>query len=316
MRGRVAAKPFIPPQSTRFRAGQIATLPIERETEFGYFVTDGEVDILLHKNEVTEPVRVGDEVKVFFYHDHENRLSATMRMPIVTEGRYDWLEVVEVNPRMGVFLNNGTQKDLLLFMDDLSPMREEWPQKGDKVYVTLKHDKYGRLLADPAVEDVIWDASRNAGEEMRNQWVDGRVYRVIREGAFVFTDAKYIMFIHRDEMVEPLRMGQQIRARVTYVREDGRLNGSVRLRKEHQYGEDAKTLLTYLAERGAMPFNDKTDPEIIKDKFNMSKGAFKRALGKLMKEGLIEQDEEWTHLKREAYLSMQAELEQEETHLQ
>lgn len=105
------------------------------------------------------------------------------------------------------------------------------------------------------------------------------------------------MFIHRDEMTEPLRLGQSIRCRVSYVREDGRINGSMRVRKEVQYGEDADKLLQYLSNRdGAMPYTDDTPADVIKEKFGMSKSAFKRALGKLMKERRVEQANGWTRL--------------------
>ncbi|MCK9906535.1 hypothetical protein MXD63_41915, partial [Frankia sp. Cpl3] len=105
----------------------------------------------------------------------------------------------------------------------------------------------------------------------------------------MFTEQDHVLFIHCDEMNEPLRMGQTVRCRVSFVRDDGRLNGSMRARKEVQYGEDADKLLRYLVERGgAMPYTDETPPDIIKSKFQMSKAAFKRALGKLLKERMIE----------------------------
>ncbi|WP_232697727.1 CvfB family protein [Brevibacillus daliensis] len=297
----------MPAQSSWLKAGMIATLPVARAEEFGYFLSDGEQEFLLHKNEAVGEVHAGDEVKVFMYHDHENRLAATMEMPIVREGEFGWLEVVDISPRVGVFLHNGINKDLLLFQDDLPKEHSEWPQKGDKLLVTLKHDKVGRLVAQPATEEDIWDMSRNAYDEMKNQWVEGTVYKLFPEGAFVFTDEKQMLFIHRDEITTGLRMGQRVRARISFVREDGRLNGSMRERKEVQYGVDAQVLLGYLKERGAMPFTDKSDPEEIKEQFQMSKAAFKRALGKLLKEGLVEQEEGWTHLKKDAYQRYQGE---------
>ncbi|AUM63656.1 DNA-binding protein [Brevibacillus laterosporus] len=300
----------MPAQSTKYMAGTIVSLPVSRVEEYGYFLTDGDVEILLHQNEATDQLEVGDTVKVFLYHDHENRLAATMQMPLVREGEYQWLDVVDVSTRVGVFLHNGIQKDLLVFKDDLPMQWEEWPQVGDKLLVTLKRDKHGRLLGEPASENVIWDLSRNATSEMKNKWVEGIIYRVFMEGVFVFTDDKHILFIHEDEMTESLRMGQRVRARVSYVREDGRLNGSMQERKEVRYGIDAQILLGVLKERGAMPYTDKSTPEEIKDRFNMSKASFKRAMGKLMKEGLVEQVDGWTHLKKEVYMNHQRELEE------
>jgi predicted RNA-binding protein (virulence factor B family) len=279
----------------------IVTLPVSQKADFGFFLKDDDAEILLHQNEVTgAPLHVGDEVEVFLYHDHENRLAATMEMPLVRLGEYGWLEVVDVSPKLGVFLHNGIQKDLLLFVDDLPKLREEWPRIGDRLLVTLKRDKQGRLLAKPVTEEEIQAFAVPAGNEMQNKWVEGTVYKVIQAGAFLFTEDEHILFIHRDEMTERLRLGQTVRCRVSFVREDGRLNGSMRERKEVQYGADAERLLRYLLERGgAMPYTDDTPADIIREKFSMSKSSFKRALGKLLKEQKIQQEEGWTHLKRE-----------------
>ena len=296
-------------QASHLKAGMVMTIPVAREAEFGYFLKDRDQEVLLHRNEATRPLQVGDEVEVFLYHDHENRLAATMELPIVDMQTYDWLEVVDVSPKLGVFLHNGTKKDLLLFVDDLPKLREEWPQKGDKVCVTLKRDKHGRLLAEPASEEIMIEASTPADKDMMNKKVEGTVYKVLGIGALLYTRDDHIVFIHRDEMTEPLRLGQTVVCRISYVREDGRMNGSMRERKEVQYGEDAERILAYLKERdGAMPYSDESAPEDIKAKFGMSKSAFKRALGKLLKDGLIEQDEGWTHLRRETHQATQNEL--------
>jgi len=298
---RSAGKKTVPAQTGRLHAGMVVTLPVSKKTDFGYFLKDDDVEILLHQNEATgAPLHVGDEVEVFLYHDHENRLAATMEMPLVEMGEYGWLEVVDVSPRMGVFLHNGIQKDLLLFVDDLPKWHEEWPRVGDRLLVTLKRDKHGRLLAKPVTEQEIEKIAVPAGPEMRNRWVEGTVYKVIQAGAFLLTEDEQILFVHRDEMTERLRLGQTVRCRVSFVREDGRLNGSMRERKEVQYSADAERILRYLVERGgAMPYSDDTPAEIIREKFAMSKSSFKRALGKLLKEQKIEQEEGWTHLKRE-----------------
>nr|WP_239565286.1 S1-like domain-containing RNA-binding protein [Brevibacillus fulvus] len=278
----------------------VITMPVKRTSEFGYFLAYEDAEVLLHRTEATRELEIGEEVEVFLYHDHENRLAATMQMPYVKMGEYGWLKVEEVSPRMGVFLYNGIKKDLLLFVDDLPKLREEWPQKGDRLLVTLTRDEQGRLLAKPAGEKEMVAFAQPAGKEMLNKRVEATVYKVIQAGAFLFTENEHILFIHRDEMTEPLRLGQTVICRVSFVREDGRLNGSMRQRKEIQYSEDADRLLQYLVERdGAMPYTDDTPPDTIKRQFQMSKAAFKRALGKLLRERLIEQEEGWTHLNRD-----------------
>lgn len=282
---------------SNLQAGMILELRVARKKEIGYFLTDGREEVFLHRNEARGPLEIGEEVEVFLYHDHENRLAATMDMPYVGLDEYGWLEVVDLSSSMGIFLDNGVNKHLLVFIDDLPKLRDEWPRPGDRLLVTIKRDRLGRMLAKPVTETEVSKFAVVADESMKNKQVEGTVYKVIQAGAFLLTDEDYILFIHRDEMTERLRLGQSVRCRVSYVREDGRLNGAMRERKEVQYGEDADKLLRYLLNRdGAMPYTDDTPADVVRDKFEMSKSSFKRALGKLMKERRVEQVDGWTRV--------------------
>ncbi|QRG68421.1 CvfB family protein [Brevibacillus choshinensis] len=282
-------------QPSQLDSGMTLLMTVSRKTDIGYFLQSGKDEVFLHKNEAHGPLDVDEEVEVFLYHDHENRLAATMDLPYVAMGEYGWLEVVDLSSRMGVFLDNGINKHLLVFIDDLPKLRDEWPRPGDRLLVTLKKDKQGRLLAQPVTEQEVLQFSVQADAGMKNKNVEATVYKVIAAGAFLLTEDEHVMFIHRDEMTERMRLGQTVRCRVSFVREDGRLNGSMRERKEVQYGEDAEKLLRYLNNRdGAMPYTDKTDADVIQEKFQMSKFSFKRALGKLMKERRVEQVDGWT----------------------
>jgi len=276
-------------------AGMTLDMTVSRQTDIGYFLRSGKDEVFLHVNEARGHLHMDEEVEVFLYHDHENRLAATMAMPYVAMGEYGWLGVVDISPRMGVFLDNGINKDLLLFIDDLPKLTDEWPRPKDRLLVALKRDKLGRLLAKPVTENEITQFAVPADAQMKNKQVEATVYKVIQAGAFLLTEDDHILFIHRDEMEGRMRMGQTVSCRVSYVREDGRLNGSMKVRKEVKYGEDADKLLEYLNSRnGAMPYTDSTDADIIREKFQMSKSSFKRALGKLMKERLVEQVDGWT----------------------
>lgn len=279
------------------QAGQMATLEVVRTAQFGYFLSDGENDILLHKNEAEKELKEGQKVSVFLYMDHDERLAATMKKPHIVLGEFTWLEVSDVNQKMGVFLDMGVQKELLLSKDDLPQDRAAWPLMGDRVFVGLKHDKKGRLLAKLGLDVELADKEEQAGKEMINKEVTGNVYRVIALGAFLYTDEHYIGFIHRDEMKGSIRLGQKVTARVKSIREDGRLNLTQNPSKAVAYTEDAEIIYQILQDRGgAMPFSDQTDPETIRQKFSISKAAFKRALGKLMKENKIYQEDGWTYL--------------------
>lgn len=287
-------------------AGTIVLLPVDREVSpYGYFLTDGDRDVLLHYSELTQPVKPGDVVEVFLFYDTEDRLAATMKRPSLTLGELALLEVADVHPRLGCFLEMGLGRQLLLPIRELPEMHELHPQVGDHVYVIMEHDKQGRLKAKLAGEQELAPLAFHAPTSWNNQWQEAIVYKPLQMGTFVVVDGGVLGFgaigmIHSSERSRLLRLGERVRVRVTHVREeDGRVNLSMFQRKEVGRNEDAERILSFLESRstGGMPYSDSTPPDLIKQKFGISKAAFKRALGKLMKEGKIIQKENWTYLK-------------------
>ncbi|WP_070119297.1 CvfB family protein [Bacillus marinisedimentorum] len=286
--------------ANQLEAGTVVSLKVEREAPYGYFLTNGEEDVLLHESQMEEELELGDEVEVFLYQDKQYRLSATMTLPAVRQGVYGWADVVEVKPRLGAFVDIGISKDILVSLDDLPAIMELWPEPEDRLFVTLKTDKKGRLFAAPATEGVIEDMIVPAGEELYNKNILGRVYRLLKVGSFLITEEGYRCFVHETEREQEPRLGQLVEVRVIEVKEDGTLNASMLPRKQDKMGNDAEAILAYMETRnGAMPYWDKSYPEDIKERFGMSKAAFKRALGKLMKEDMVYQEEGWTYRKKE-----------------
>lgn len=291
----------------RLLAGTIVPLEIAREVSpYGYFLTTGEHDVLLHYSEVVGEIELGETIDVFLYHDTEDRLSATMKEPLIRYGELALLKVADIHPSMGCFLEIGLGRQLLLPVRELPEEPDLRPEIDDEVYVRLDHDKQGRMIARLAGEEDFEPMVVNAPTNWKNQWKDGIVYKPLQMGTFVLLDGGVLGFgvfglIHESERTELLRVGEKVKVRVTFVREDGRVNCSMRVAKEHGRNEDSEMLFTYLEERpnGAMPYSDITPADIIKDKFNISKSAFKRALGKLMKENKIYQEGNWTYLKKE-----------------
>lgn len=282
------------------QAGEQIEATVEREAPFGFFVSYEDTDILLHHNEVVGKVKVGDRLSVFLYHDHQDRLAATMHKPILRSGEMGWLEVTGVKHGVGAFVDNGLHKDVLVPKTELPKILDRWPIPGDQLYIKLGHDKQGRMLALPATEQDFAEMEKKAGRDILHKTIKGRVYKDIREGVFLFTEGDHIGFIHREEMTENPRLGQQVSARVIRLREDGRINLTMRAGKLEAYDTDAQMLWDHLTQRGgAMPYADQTDAAVIREKFNISKSAFKRALGKLMKEGKITQEDGWTYVKRD-----------------
>lgn len=282
------------------KPGTSITLPIVRETEFGYFLhaEKENEDILLHEREVTRPITVGEYVEVYLYHDSKGRIAATMEEPILQKGEMAWLEVVSIKKGHGLFCYNGISRDLFVSIDELPLDRNVWPIPKDRLPLSITWDKRGRVMGKIVRGEEMEAYAEKAPAIMRHKEVYGVVYQYVSEGARIFTDDKYLAFLHEDEMTIQPRIGEYIRTRVTFVREDGRINVTTKPLRSVQQEMDAEEIYAYLKDRdGAMPYSDDTSPDIIRTRFKMSKGAFKRALGKLMKERKIEQREGWTYLK-------------------
>jgi uncharacterized protein len=290
-------------------AGNLMNLRVRRETSpYGWFLgigdSEGQEVLLPYGEAVGTTPNPGEDIEVFLFHDDKERITATLRRPKLLFGEMARLEVADFHPRFGYFLEMGIGRQLLLPLKELPPERRDvWPQNGDELHVVMRQDKEGRMLARLAKIDDFEPLIFRAPSSWNNEWREGWVTDVFRDGVFTLVEGGVLGYgalgyIHDASMVHPLRIGQKFRARVTQVREDGRVSLSVRPAKETGRVEDADRLLAFLQERpgGAMPYSDETGAEDIKRRFGLSKSAFKRALGKLMKEGLVTQKGSWTHL--------------------
>ncbi|MCE5167727.1 S1-like domain-containing RNA-binding protein [Paenibacillus profundus] len=285
-------------------AGMIQQLTVAREVSpYGYFLTDGELDVLLHYSEMTGPIKPGEQVDVFLFFDTEDRLASTMKRPYLTLGEVACLKVADIHPKYGCFLEMGIGRQLLLPRGEMPEYEPLHPQLGDDVYVKMAHDKFGRLVALPAREDDLIPLVFHAPEAWLNTWHEAIVYRALKMGTFFVIDGAPLGFgiiglLHESQRPRPLRLGERVRVRITHVREDGRVNVTTAERKEVGMDKDADRLFRFLKERpnGTMPYSDETPADIVKQRFNMSKSAFKRSIGRLMKAGLIDQNGSWTEL--------------------
>lgn len=284
-------------QALKYKPGDVVTLKVARIGEMGAFLDAGtgntSDDILLHKLQQTEEVKEGDKVKVYLYLDPNKRLTASMKLPKMREGQLGYVKVLSVT-RDGGFVDIGAERGVFL---PYSQMRGH-VSPNQLVWVKLYRDKSGRPAVTMRVEDDMVKASKPAEGVKVGDKVTGTVYNILPEGFFIFTNQRFIAFLHRSEVPSGrLDFGQEITCRVTFIREDGRLNCSMRLQKENALVADAEEIYNFLVKRGGkMPYCDSTPLEIIKQKFGISKAAFKRALGHLMKQGKIRQDDGWTYL--------------------
>ena len=261
--------------------GKKVRLMIVKEVEFGVYLGNKEEKVLLPKKQVPRGLEAGDPVEVFLYKDSSDRLIATTNEPKLTLGELAVLKVVDVG-KIGAFLDWGLEKDLLL------PFREQTAKvrKGDEVLAALYVDKSGRLCATMKVYEKL----RQDAPYQKDDQVEGIVYDTSDNfGVFVAVDDCYSALIPKREAFGNLRVGERVHARVIKVREDGKLDLAVREKAFLQMDTDAQMLMERLeASGGKLPFTDKADPELIKRELGLSKNAFKRAVGRLLKSGKIE----------------------------
>jgi hypothetical protein len=268
-----------------FNLGEKQTLVVTKKVDFGIYLaeegTDGSERVLLPKKQVPKDCKLGDKLEVFLYKDSDDRLISTLTEPKLMLHQVGRLTVTDVG-KIGAFMDWGLEKDVLL------PFHEQTRRvrKGEEVLCALYIDKSSRLCVTMNVYEYL-DTDSPYEKESR---VTGVVYEMSDNfGAFVAVDDKYSALIPKKELYGDIQIGDTVNARVISVREDGKLTLSIREKTLEQMDIDAKRILEEIdAYNGVLPFTDKASPDIIRDKISMSKNEFKRAVGRLLKEGKIE----------------------------
>ena len=257
---------------------------IVKKKEFGVYVNDQkdvtEGSILLPAKQVPDGARIGDQISCFVYKDSEDRPIATVHIPKITLGAIRPLRVKEVS-KIGAFLDWGLEKDLFLpFKEQLGHIR---PNK--EYLVSLYIDKSDRLCATMKIGKLL-----STDHHFKvNDWVHATVYNINPDhGAFVAVEDQFLGRIPKREIHNKIVIGEQLNLRVTKVNEDGKLSLSPHEKAYLQIDRDAKLIMdTIESYDGRLPFNDKARPATIERELGLSKAAFKRAVGRLLKDGLI-----------------------------
>ncbi|NLO08904.1 MAG: S1 RNA-binding domain-containing protein [Clostridiales bacterium] len=273
--------------------GKYQILEVSKKTDFGLYLSEpGKEDshrILLPIKEAPDETKLNDKINVFVYKDSEDREIATTAEVPLTVGGTAVLKVKEIT-KIGAFLDWGLMKDLLLpFKEQTHTIKED-----DNVLVALYVDKSKRLCATMKVyEYLLSDSNYKLGD-----MVSGIVYdKIDNFGIFVAVDNIYSALIPNNELFKPLKYGDIVKARISNIREDKKLTLSLRDKSYIQMDSDSDMILkTLISEGGFLPFHDKSDAEDIKNKFQISKNAFKRAIGKLYKSGSITIDDDGIRL--------------------
>lgn len=273
--------------------GKVQTLTLLRMKDAGAYLGEkgSEDSVLLPRAEVPEGAGPGTEIPVFLYRDSEDRLIATTKTPPMEVGGIAKLKVAQ-ETEIGAFLEWGLLKDLFL------PFKEQRMRlkPGMEVLVALYVDKSQRLCATMNLYPYL----QNDATYQKNDRVSGTVYEVKEGlGAFLAVDDRYFGMIPEQELYTRYTVGEQVTARVLKVRPDGKLDLSGRKKAYVQMDEDSERVWNAIQEYdGVLPFTDKADAEQIKQELQLSKNAFKRAVGRLLKEGKIEIKEKTIEAKK------------------
>ncbi|MDE7476543.1 MAG: S1 RNA-binding domain-containing protein [Lachnospiraceae bacterium] len=268
-----------------FQLGKTQSLMIVKELDFGVYLGEeinASIDdrVLLPKKQVPLGSQIGDSIEVFLYKDSKDRMIATTNKPLLCVGQVGKLKVSQVT-KIGAFLDWGLEKDVLLpYKEQTAKVRE-----GDEVLAAIYVDKSSRLAATMRVYRYLKRGSNYEKDDV----VRGTVYEIREDmGAFVAVDDQFSALIPKNELYGEIKVGDIVSARVSGVKEDGKLDLSVREKAYLQIEKDAEKLVKIIESfDGALPFTDKANPEVIKRETGMSKNAFKRAVGNLLKNGKI-----------------------------
>lgn len=270
--------------------GRVVTLPVRRFASPGAFLAPDPSDlsptaptILLPRSEVPEGTKEGDELSVFVYLDSEDRPIATASPPQIVLGEVTFLRVNDVG-RVGAFFDWGLMKELLV--PHAEQIRDLFV--GERHPIGLYLDDSGRLAGTMRVAEML----RGEGQFELDEWVEGEAWRNEPElGLFVILEKRFVGLVPASEPHQ-LARGSMARFRITSVLPDGKVELSLRGHAHEEVASDAQRILDVLARPGAPRFGDRSSPDEIRALFGLSKKAFKRAVGRLLKERAVAMDSE------------------------
>jgi len=261
--------------------GQYNTLKVSRKVDFGFYLDDGEEGILLPKRFAPRSLRMGDELKVFVYHDSDNRLIATTQTPKAVVGDIVKMKVVSVTG-LGAFLDWGLMKDLFVPKSkQLGGMRE-----GAEYLVKLYIDEMtGRVAATEKIESLLSNDELTVKEK---DLVDLIAYRQSELGYIMIINNRHTGILHSNEVYTNIQIGNKYSGFIKTIRPDNKIDVVLGKPGYQKVEDEAGKILRLLTEHdGYLPYNDKSDPKEIYDFFGMSKKTFKMTTGALYKQQKI-----------------------------
>lgn len=268
--------------------GEVGKFVVKRETDISYTLSpdDDELTtyVFLHFNQATRKLEPGEIIDAFLYYDQKKRLCATMETPIITTNKYDFVEVVDFLDKAGSFVNIGIAKDILLSKDYLPTNIKFWPKKGERVPCILieKQNQLVARLITP--QDLLTKAPKlKVGDS-----VNGTVVKTSPAGITICTQKYQFVFLHKSYIRKEYHIGEEVVCKIININELGNYHASTIEQKEFSRLSDSTIILNYLKKLGGiLPLGNASTPEEIGKYFKMSKSAFKRAVGALYKDRLI-----------------------------
>ena len=262
--------------------GRYNRLTVARRAPPGAYLTLGESEVLLPNRHVPEGLELGTELEVFVYTDSDDRPIATTQKPNAVVGEFAYLKVVDVSTH-GAFLDWGLDKDLFVPFAE----QETRMQRGEQHVVAVCLDEHTQRVMATSRLAQFFEADTSALTP--RQEVELLVYRSTELGALVVVDQCYSGLVYQNETFRKLTVGERLTGHVQRVRPDGKLDISLKPPGAKGRGGDTQALTRALeAAGGSLPLHDNSSPEEIAQALHMSKKAFKRAVGILYRQRLIE----------------------------
>ncbi|MCW3113862.1 MAG: RNA-binding protein [Segetibacter sp.] len=263
------------------KVGEYNVLKVLREVEFGFYLDDGAEGILLPKRFVPEGLAVGDELKVFVYHDSEGRLIATTQHPKGVVGDIVKLKAITVT-NQGAFLDWGLMKDIFVPKSKQVSGMREGAEYLVKIYID---EQTGRVAATEKIEPFLSNENLTVKE---NDSVDLTVFRRTDIGYVVIINNIHTGVLHFNEIYQNIGVGDKMKGFVKTIRPENKIDVVVGKQGYERVEDEATKILRLLNENnGYLPYHDKSNPEEIYDFFGMSKKSFKMAVGSLFKQQKI-----------------------------
>ena len=271
--------------------GTIVIGTVIDQNDSHYFVQYEGLTYAVVKPEV-EDLAIGTSVEGMIYENKAHKRVMQVDLPTIRPGVYGWGTVVNVRKDLGVFVDVGlVEKEVVVSLDDLPENTALWPKREDKLYLTYEVDSKNRFWGKIAEPERMQKLMQRAPQRLNNQNIEATVYRVKLAGSLCITAEGYSGFLHESEVIDTPRLGQQLQARVIGVREDGGINLSIKPRAHEALDDDAGMIQALLtkAPRHFLALHDKSQPDVIQAQLGISKAQFKRAVGTLMKQGIVRQ---------------------------